>query len=506
MMLRHYLIQQADTQLQRVAIPYSSYAPDDFSQVQNLSYGEYAVIYFNAAGQAQNGSLPGNLIDARDGLIRAHDLSKENMLRTIKPGDGVAWRTVSIASDYGGSVMVAVPLTSVDRVLSLYDNIFIAFGILVVVAGGLAAWALSEGLFSPLRRAERQAAEVAGGNYKYRLVGENPNTELGRLNISLNHMADDIEHSFAARQATIDRMQRFVADASHELRTPLVSVRGYAELYRMGALKGEKDITAAMERIEKEAIRMGVLVEDLLALARLDEAKPVDFQPVDVRVLAHDAVMDARARDHDRPIEVIELPTVRPDEATTGVIAADSTAKADKAPKQRRRPSFRPRSKSKPGAQTGELTTGEVNTDEVATGATARGGNVTPIVLGVDDQLRQVFTNLLVNALRYTPEKSPIEVVIGTDLTTHTVSLSVRDHGDGIPPQIREQIFRRFWRADTSRTRETGGSGLGLSIVGAIVKTHKGTVTVEDTPGGGATFVVTLPLLEDATAEATQQS
>ncbi|WP_368086584.1 sensor histidine kinase [Leifsonia sp. CL154] len=117
-----------------------------------------------------------------------------------------------------------------------------------------------------------------------------------------------------------------------------------------------------------------------------------------------------------------------------------------------------------------------------------------------ENKLRQVVTNLMGNALRYTPEGSPIEIAVQIDHRTERALLEVRDHGEGIPPQIREKIFQRFWRADTSRARETGGSGLGLAIVSSIVTAHRGTVEVVDTPGGGATFRVSLPLAGSAAA------
>jgi len=117
-----------------------------------------------------------------------------------------------------------------------------------------------------------------------------------------------------------------------------------------------------------------------------------------------------------------------------------------------------------------------------------------PIVLGEENKVRQVVTNLLGNARRFSPEESPIEIVVDADRVRGTASIAIVDHGEGIPPQIREQIFERFWRADTSRARETGGSGLGLAIVSSIVKALHGSVAVSETPGGGATFTVTLPL------------
>ena len=126
-----------------------------------------------------------------------------------------------------------------------------------------------------------------------------------------------------------------------------------------------------------------------------------------------------------------------------------------------------------------------------------------PIVLGDENRIRQVVANLLGNARRYTPEGSPIELSVGADLETARGWIAVADHGEGIPEQIRAKIFQRFWRADSSRTRETGGSGLGLSIVASIVATLQGTIEVTDTPGGGATFTVWLPLAVDrATAGA----
>jgi two-component system OmpR family sensor kinase len=117
-----------------------------------------------------------------------------------------------------------------------------------------------------------------------------------------------------------------------------------------------------------------------------------------------------------------------------------------------------------------------------------------------ENKLRQVLANLIGNAVRYTPEGSPLEIGVSADTDRQVAVLSVIDHGEGVPPQIREKIFQRFWRADTSRTRETGGSGLGLAIVASIVVAHHGTVDVVETPGGGATFRVTLPLAEPGTS------
>jgi two-component system OmpR family sensor kinase len=123
---------------------------------------------------------------------------------------------------------------------------------------------------------------------------------------------------------------------------------------------------------------------------------------------------------------------------------------------------------------------------------------VPALVLGEENKLRQVLGNLIGNAVRYTPDGSPIEIRVAVDVRARQASLEVVDHGEGIPPQIRDKIFERFWRADTSRARETGGSGLGLAIVTSIVAAHRGAVDVVETPGGGATFRVLLPLADHA--------
>ncbi len=118
------------------------------------------------------------------------------------------------------------------------------------------------------------------------------------------------------------------------------------------------------------------------------------------------------------------------------------------------------------------------------------------MVLGDENRIRQVVTNLLGNARRFTADDSPIELRVGVDARARMGWIEIVDHGEGVPDQIKDKIFQRFWRADTSRTRETGGSGLGLSIVASIVEALHGSVDVVDTPGGGATFRVAFPLAD----------
>ncbi|SMQ72293.1 two-component system, OmpR family, sensor kinase [Plantibacter sp. VKM Ac-1784] len=396
-----------------------------------------------------------------------------------------------------GAAWVAISMQGTDNTIATYLTIFFVLGVLIIVVGALLTRWLVTGTFEPLRQVERTAAAFADGDFSQRLAGSTPNTEVGRLSRSLNTMLARIDRAYSDRGKTIEQMRNFVGDASHELRTPLVSVRGYAELYRMGALQTPQDVAQAMERIEKEAIRMGALVEDLLQLARLDETRPLNVAPVDLLPIARDAALDTTAQAPGRTVQVVRderMARAVDDEAaeTTG----ESSAAAD-APAQTGStgPIFgatfnRFRRRPKPP---GDATTPD--TKPIVKPLTLA---VPPIVLGEENKIRQVVTNLIGNALRFTPADSPIELAVGTDARAGTASIAIVDHGEGIPPQIREKIFQRFWRADSSRTRETGGSGLGLAIVASIVAAHGGTVDVTETPGGGATFRVILPLAPSA--------
>ena len=199
---------------------------------------------------------------------------------------------------------MAVPLGSVNQTL---DRLLVVEAI--VIGGALAVLLALGALFvrvglRPLERFGHTADAVAGGDLSHRVSPATPRTEVGRLGIALNAMLDRLEGAFAEREAGEERLRRFIADASHELRTPLASIRGYAEVFRMGAASDPDDTAKAMRRIEEEAARMGVLVEDLLALARLDEHRATAREEVDLARLAADAVDDARATAPDRSIEL----------------------------------------------------------------------------------------------------------------------------------------------------------------------------------------------------------
>jgi two-component system, OmpR family, sensor kinase len=324
----------------------------------------------------------------------------------------------------GYTIVAAVPMREVDQTLHrllLVEGLVIA-GVLLVLGG--VAWVVVRIGLLPLDRMGHTAGRIAGGDLSHRVEATDPRTEVGRLGISLNAMLDRLERAFRERQASEDRLRRFLADASHELRTPLASIRGYAELFRIGAAREPGATEKAMRRIEDEAQRMGVLVEDLLMLARLDQVPDTDHGEVDLAVLARDAVDDARATAPDRDI---------------GLEVSD------------------------PG-----------------------------IVVGDAHQLRQVLANLLRNALVHTPAGTPIEV--GLSRERDNVRLEVRDHGPGLPTDEPNLLFERFWRAEGGRERGRAGAGLGLAIVAGIVDAHRGRVEASNAPGGGACFVVELPV------------
>jgi two-component system OmpR family sensor kinase len=425
------------------------------------------------------------------------------------------WRAASMiipidSSGNNGTLVIAQSLQETENTTTTYLSIFLAFGIGVVVLGAMLTRLLVTSTFGPLREVERTAAAIAeGGDFSQRMAEATPNTEVGRLNRSLNTMLSRIDRAFDDRARTIDQMRRFVGDASHELRTPLVSVRGYAELYRMGALQTPEDVSQAMDRIEKEAIRMGSLVEDLLELARLDETKPLTLSPVNLIPIAMDAALDARASSPGRIIQVRTSqrsepvvtfgPAIMPAAFVDGSAVPATTATgpiafagATFARFRSRKPTRGTQATHTPVELDTHISPQPPEFDESESEA------LQPLVLAEENKIRQVLANLIGNALRFTSSDSPIDLAVAIDEVHGLVNVDVIDHGEGIPPQIREKIFQRFWRADTSRARETGGSGLGLAIVSSIVAAHKGTVTALETPGGGATFRISLPLLIEA--------
>jgi two-component system OmpR family sensor kinase len=450
--LRGYLVGRLDDQLRGVAPafvedrPRPRGGPDDHGRRPPSPYlvqirdAAGTVVEEPGADALETGQ--GRPVLPADGAwFRAHTGTP----LTVPAQGGGHWRVLvqQREGSAGGSVLVAASLAGIDNAVGWLQRIdlFVSLAVLLVVAG--VGVAIVRASLRPLVEMEQTAEAIAAGDLTRRVPDRDPRTEVGRLAAALNSMLAQIEAAFRARAASEatarrseERMRRFVADASHELRTPLTTIRGFAELYRQGATRDAGELDRLMRRIEDQAARMGLLVEDLLLLARLDQQRPLNRRPVDLLALAAEAVNDARAVAPDRPIEL-------------------------------------------------QLTNGDGGTG---------GGPL--VVLGDQDRLRQVIANLMSNALTHTPAGSPIELRAGNrrdDGGSHA-AIEVVDHGPGLTQEQTERVFERFYRADQARTRAHGGTGLGLSIVAALVAAHGGTVEVRSVPGQGASFRVLLPL------------
>jgi two-component system OmpR family sensor kinase len=221
-----------------------------------------------------------------------------------KSGSGLRYRAAAFSVSGGRVLVIAVPLRDVDQTLQQLVLVELLVGAGVILALVAMGWVVIQLGLRPLERMGRVASEIAHGDLTRRVTPDDPRTEVGRLGSSLNEMLAQIEQAFADRGESEDRLRRFLSDASHELRTPLASIRGYAELFRLGAADDPEELERAMARIEAEATRMGVLVENLLLLARLDELPDVQLVPVDLLELAEHAAQDTRAIAPERDIRL----------------------------------------------------------------------------------------------------------------------------------------------------------------------------------------------------------
>jgi two-component system, OmpR family, sensor kinase len=217
-------------------------------------------------------------------------------------GSRLRYRAAAFALSGSRVLVVAVPLRQVDQTLQRLVVVEALVDGAVILALTALGWLVIRVGLRPLARMGRVASEIAHGNLSRRVSPANDRTEVGRLGTSLNDMLVQIEQAFADRSESEDRLRRFLSDASHELRTPLASIRGYAELFRLGAVNGPSELERAMRSIEVETARMGVLVENLLLLARLDELPEAPLVPVDMREIAEHAVHDTRVAAPDREV------------------------------------------------------------------------------------------------------------------------------------------------------------------------------------------------------------
>ncbi|TAK70439.1 MAG: HAMP domain-containing protein [Actinomycetota bacterium] len=375
---------------------------------------------------------------------------------TVDLGAAGSFRMVALPWGDSGQVLVggdslASVWDTVRRLVLIEGLVFAA--VLVVV--GIAGTVLVRLSLRPLRRVATTATAVAAlplsdGTVAIdvRVPEADPRTEVGQVATAFNEMLNHVEASLQERQRTSERLRRFVSDAGHELRTPLAAIRGYAELFRRAGRDHPEQAEVSADRIESAASRMGVLVDDLLLLARLDEGQPLTPSPVDLVATVSEAVDEARAAG---PHHHWQIRSAAGDSADTG------------------------------------------------------GDGKGPVwVLGDPVRLHQVVANLLANVRAHTPEGTTATVQVTVE--DAQAVLEVADDGPGIPADLVPRVTERFTRADLSRSRASGGSGLGLSIVAAIVAAHDGTLSVQSPPGAGTRVTMRLPLAPVQGAEATGSS
>src|SRR5215469_16330393 len=370
------------------------------------------------------------------------------------------------------TLVVAIPLGNIGamtRQLAVFD--LIVGGVIVVVLAAVGVAVVRSNL-RPLDDIEMTAGQIAKGHLNHRIPERDPRTEIGSLGHSLNAMLSQIETAFHAQEESEqaaheseERMRRFIADASHELRTPLTTIRGFAEYYRQrgglsklqnqvsgtdgadsqapdGSAEGgltPEDLDRVMHRVEAEASRMGLLVEDLLTLARLDQQRPLTMIPVDLLALTAEAVQDARIVAPGRAIDLAVAP------GAAFLVEGDE-------------------------------------------------GRLRQVI-------GNLLNNALTHTPPGTPVR--VKISSGAlESGTPAAVLDVEDDGPGMTADQARRVFERFYRADQARNRASGGTGLGLAIVAGLVDAHGGTVSVRTSPGEGADFQVKLPLSPDARAAA----
>lgn len=367
-----------------------------------------------------------------------------------------SYRVVATRDETSGSTVITGLSLEGDKALirtQLLIELAVALVGALVVA--LAGRTMVRSSLAPLERVARTAQRVASQPLERGEVSIedrvekadlDSSAEVGQVGGALNTLLGHVESALAARQRSETQVRQFVADASHELRTPLASIRGYTELIRREGADADlpEEATYALERVHSESVRMTALVEDLLLLARLDAGRELRREEVDLVGLLVDTVADARAAgpDHDWQLD---LAVLEPPADATPEEAED----------------FLPEP---------------------------------PLVIGDEARLRQVVVNLLANARVHTPAGSHVTTTLTRE--GDTLIVRIHDDGPGIAPDVRDRLFERFARGDSSRERRTGSTGLGMSIALAIVQSHGGSIDVDSSTASedhGTTFSVRLP-------------
>jgi two-component system, OmpR family, sensor kinase len=533
--LRDYLLQQYDTQLvqartsgaatgyvQRfLSSPAPEARPEDQVTVEWLPTGGslqqvLAPVAGGVTDQSEPHAIAGPQVQRHASWLTA-DAGRQVTVPATSGGG--MWRVIAFPQGFQGptpgqsitgTVIVGVDVTSVYGTVRKLANIDLIVSAIVLLGLAVVGIALVRASLRPLTDIERTAEGIAAGDLTRRVPQRDPRTEVGRLGRSLNAMLAQIETAFRARadseaaaRKSEERMRQFVADASHELRTPLTAIRGFAEYYRQrggldltpngqapggqppggqspggqaavgGGSLPPADLDRIMRRVEQESIRMGVLVEDMLLLARLDQQRPLDYRTVDLLTLAGDAVHDARMVAPERSISLTVSSgaalLVIGDEVRLRQVIGNLMSNAlvhtpDGTPIDVR------------------LRSGSFDEGPPPGGASAGAAPTVPP--------------------RTAPGTLP-RIAPGMPAQRSAAVLEVADLGPGLPPPQAERAFERFYRADQART--AGGTGLGLAIVAALVSAHGGRVWVESPPTGGAIFRIALPLAPEALGAVAEQ-
>lgn len=461
--LRQYLVGRADDQLR------GSVGRAVDQVVPQLQSGQTRITVripsemFGQVRTTDGRSLGQNLAWSESGHPRLPANLNKHVDRpfTVTGTGGSTWRILAEPIPGGAVIVLAFSLEEIDRTVQRLVVIDAIVGLAVLAVLAVVGVGVVRASLRPLSAVEETAGAIAAGDLSRRVPEADPGTEMGRLGRSLNTMLGQIEAAFGARaeseaaarrseetalrseetarrseetaRRSEERMRRFVADASHELRTPLTAIRGFAEFYRQGAARSPEELNRLIGRIEETASRMGLLVEDLLLLARLDRQRPIERRPVDLLAVAADSVQEARVLAPERTIDL----TVE-------------------------------------GGMAYQVLGDEPRLRQV---------------------LGNLLTNAITHTPEGTPVE--VRLSPGTLRGEPAAVAAVVDQGPGLAPEQVERVFERFYRSDEGRSRDDGGAGLGLAIVAALVAAHDGIVRADSAPGEGATFSVVLPLAED---------
>ncbi|OXY88154.1 sensor histidine kinase [Streptomyces diastatochromogenes] len=437
--MRNYLSDQLDAQLGLAQVAQSKSIAEQGTLQGKKYYRWYYAVYDVSDGTPvlrrpeESTDLPQDIGDVT-AVARAQIAAGTEVLRTEHLTGQGEYRLRACEVEPGVVLVSGAPMDDIENTVRRLVTVqVVAFGLALLALVVFGRRTLRRGL-KPLSDMAHTAHGIAShdltetaARLPVRADGRDGGPEVAELRTAFNTMLDHIDDALAVRAEAEQRLRRFVADASHELRTPLMSVRGYADLFQYAAANAPGERDRHLARLRAEAARMGVLLDDLLLLARLDAAEvdaPLRPQDADLVELAEEAAAAFRAGHPERPL------TLAPGPAS--------------------------------------------------------------VKLRLDPhRIRQVLDNLLTNAAVHTPAGTSVSLAVS--VTSDAALVRVADAGPGIPAADRDRVFDRFYRVDKARSRDRGGSGLGLSVARGLVEAHGGSLGLEREEGL-TVFTVGLPL------------